>query len=317
MHSAQCFEYRFGFNGKEQDNEVSGQGNSYAFKHRIYDSRLGRFFSVDPLTKSYPFYTPYQFAANTPIQAIDLEGLQGYKIVDHQSRTTSIIVDFLYVSNPKGNPTVKSNAQVNILIASIMTEFHLGGDLYDKNNQDEFGNDYKVNLVINPVELPNRRELNKKLYSSLPIGVKGDINGQMVLEQNAAIPQRTVTLADGSVVQFQVAGYSKQNYLSFSDEKNGHTGLHELWHNLVHNHYNSPSSLRNQIGSPNQEPGHAAAGGIFIYENPVTGATTQPINQKNIDDALGHIGGYEIGERKTIDQEVNENKGLILGSEGM
>jgi hypothetical protein len=32
--------------------------------------------SVDPLTKSYPELTPYQFASNTPIQAIDLDGLE-------------------------------------------------------------------------------------------------------------------------------------------------------------------------------------------------------------------------------------------------
>jgi hypothetical protein len=29
---------------------------------------------VDPLTKSYPYYTPYQFAGNTPIKFIDLDG---------------------------------------------------------------------------------------------------------------------------------------------------------------------------------------------------------------------------------------------------
>jgi len=31
---------------------------------------------VDPLTKSYPELTPYQFASNTPIQAVDLDGLE-------------------------------------------------------------------------------------------------------------------------------------------------------------------------------------------------------------------------------------------------
>lgn len=40
----------------------------------MYDPRIGKFLSVDPLTKSYPHYTPYQFAGNTPIQAIDLDG---------------------------------------------------------------------------------------------------------------------------------------------------------------------------------------------------------------------------------------------------
>jgi len=30
--------------------------------------------SVDPLTKNYPWYTPYQFAGNTPVQAVDQDG---------------------------------------------------------------------------------------------------------------------------------------------------------------------------------------------------------------------------------------------------
>lgn len=43
---------------------------------RIYDSRLGRFLSLDPLTKEYPWYTPYQFAGNMPLRYIDLDGLE-------------------------------------------------------------------------------------------------------------------------------------------------------------------------------------------------------------------------------------------------
>jgi len=66
--------YRFGFNGQEKDNEVKEEENQIDFKFRAYDTRLGRFFAVDPLTKAYPYYTPYQFAGNTPIQCIDLEG---------------------------------------------------------------------------------------------------------------------------------------------------------------------------------------------------------------------------------------------------
>jgi hypothetical protein len=31
---------------------------------------------VDPLAPDYPWYTPYQYAGNTPIQAIDLDGLE-------------------------------------------------------------------------------------------------------------------------------------------------------------------------------------------------------------------------------------------------
>jgi hypothetical protein len=39
-----------------------------------------KFLSVDPLTNKYPMLTPYQFASNTPIQAIDLDGLEAWKI---------------------------------------------------------------------------------------------------------------------------------------------------------------------------------------------------------------------------------------------
>jgi RHS repeat-associated protein len=56
------------------DNDVKGTGVQYDYGFRIYDARIGKFLSVDPLTKEYPWYTPYQFAGNMPIAAIDLDG---------------------------------------------------------------------------------------------------------------------------------------------------------------------------------------------------------------------------------------------------
>jgi len=43
---------------------------------RIYDPRIAKFLSVDPITKQYPELTPYQFASNRPIDGIDLDGLE-------------------------------------------------------------------------------------------------------------------------------------------------------------------------------------------------------------------------------------------------
>lgn len=74
--------YRFGFNGQEKDDEVVGAGNSYDFGERIYSSRLGRFLSVDGLTKSFPMLSTYQFASNCPIAGIDLDGLEFYYAAD-------------------------------------------------------------------------------------------------------------------------------------------------------------------------------------------------------------------------------------------
>jgi RHS repeat-associated protein len=54
--------YRYGFNGKETDQETGIQD----YGMRWYLPNIARFPSVDPLTESYPFYTPYQFASNNP-----------------------------------------------------------------------------------------------------------------------------------------------------------------------------------------------------------------------------------------------------------
>lgn len=44
---------------------------------RISSFNSGRFLSVDPITSSFPELTPYQYASNSPIYMIDLDGLEG------------------------------------------------------------------------------------------------------------------------------------------------------------------------------------------------------------------------------------------------
>ena len=66
--------YRYGFNGKENDTDFGSHIQDYGF--RLYCPENARFLSVDPLTKDYPELTTYQFASNTPIQAVDLDGLE-------------------------------------------------------------------------------------------------------------------------------------------------------------------------------------------------------------------------------------------------
>ena len=67
--------YAFGFNGMEKDDDVKGDGNSLDFGARIYDSRLGRWLSVDPLESNYPNLSAYSFANNNPVLLIELDGM--------------------------------------------------------------------------------------------------------------------------------------------------------------------------------------------------------------------------------------------------
>jgi len=70
--SSHSDKYRYGFNGKENDLETGLQ--DYGF--RIYNPALGRFLSVDPLTDSYPWNSPYSYAEGDPVNYIDIDGAE-------------------------------------------------------------------------------------------------------------------------------------------------------------------------------------------------------------------------------------------------
>jgi RHS repeat-associated protein len=67
-----------GFQGQEGDPELKGEGNSWNYKYRMHDPRIGRFFAVDPLAPQYPHNSPYAFSENKVIAWIELEGLESY-----------------------------------------------------------------------------------------------------------------------------------------------------------------------------------------------------------------------------------------------
>ncbi len=61
---------------------MKGIGEQIDYGKRIYDPRVGRFLSVDPLMARYPWNSPYSFAENDVMRAIDLDGAE-HKIVIH------------------------------------------------------------------------------------------------------------------------------------------------------------------------------------------------------------------------------------------
>ncbi len=74
-------EYRYGFNGKEKDSKEEFGSTTYDYGFRIYNPSIGKFLSVDPLTKEYAWLTPYQYASNSPIWMIDIDGLEGRSLL--------------------------------------------------------------------------------------------------------------------------------------------------------------------------------------------------------------------------------------------
>ena len=125
--------YRYGFNGKENDRETVGTGEGtqdYGF--RIYNPSLGRFLSVDPIGRKFAYYSPYHFAGNTPIMAIDLEGAE--------------IKNSYYNYDNKGQKTTLKNPDDKVVAEKIDKE------IAALHNDDEtlfnyINNNYEVNVT--------------------------------------------------------------------------------------------------------------------------------------------------------------------------
>ncbi len=62
------------YNGKELDTDFGLDWYHYGF--RMYDPAIARFTGVDPISDQFPHLSTFNYADNTPINAIDLHGLQ-------------------------------------------------------------------------------------------------------------------------------------------------------------------------------------------------------------------------------------------------
>ncbi|MDA3615534.1 RHS repeat domain-containing protein [Polluticaenibacter yanchengensis] len=145
--------YRYGFNGKEKDNEISGEGNKLDFGARIYDSRLGRWLSVDRIVKHYE--SPYMAFANNPVWIIDSDGMdstryystkgvylmtvtngkRGYnRAMIVRDNRLKAVEDYANKYSKKLQGAVSNNVEIDNALSS-------NGDLYDLNSFIKFYND--------------------------------------------------------------------------------------------------------------------------------------------------------------------------------
>ncbi|MBG9377053.1 hypothetical protein I5907_12485 [Panacibacter sp. DH6] len=140
--------YRYGFNGKENDNEVKGTGNQQDYGMRIYDPRVSRFLSVDPLQTKYPDASPYLFSANNPIANIDVEGK--YALFIHFMLTRYMLLQAgasevqanliahyasVYADNPGGVNNFskyKSYSTADIIIIKNIKDSQKDNPIFDK-----------------------------------------------------------------------------------------------------------------------------------------------------------------------------------------
>ncbi len=292
--------YRFGFNGKENDNEVKGGGSQQDYGMRIYDTRLGRFLSADPLIvygQKYPELSTYQFASNTPISAIDLDGLEGVdyivflKINGVEHAIKRIVESDVYVGISNSGISY-SSVELNSIKQDFNYEYN--SEVYKDNNNLPVN--FKFNIFsfdIGDNKLTYMDNVNKKVQSlkNDPSNFLGDDRYRGVVLIKDYTPKELT--AQGS--------YDIQDFLiRVSPIASNHS--HSIGHEKMHDFLRKNPV---KIITPAE---HDLFGGIFSYEqkDPSGNITrgVQPISPSNVNDILKWTTPIEneTYESKSIEQ---------------
>ncbi|MCO5237941.1 MAG: hypothetical protein M9904_14595 [Chitinophagaceae bacterium] len=293
-YTATGTKYKYGFNGKENDNEVKGEGNQLDYGMRIYDPRLGRFLSVDPLTSKYPMLTPYQFASNTPIQAIDLDGKEG--VINTIKVNNQPVVDVLtyhvviattnnltasnkaYYTGPNYQNTSALQAEIQNALNSVYNQNKNLADVVTNPNTVNGSVPVYYNFIVSTFSVENVSIGDKKrqLYADQNVSFidnvqkfsddDGDVTNFSLLTKGA-LSGKTVGSFTRPSVTIDETHFKDRNNTSVNYESFQNTVAHEIGHGLLRRHPNvdvREPSLNEAL----QEFNHNFApglGGIFRY----------------------------------------------------
>jgi RHS repeat-associated protein len=219
--------YRFGFQGCEADDQIKGDGNSYDFGMRIHDSRLGRFLSLDSKASSYPFMSPYCFAANNPIRLIDINGEGPGDAVTPSKETIKKGDNYSKLAkNSKGAYTIKDLKEWNPGVDPLKLQVGQKINTSDPNVAD-------LKNAINNSTIPfaendfTIRPNNIPLFNTfIGIGSKSDEPSLMYEFQNGVGPENSVLFEDHYIVNevrfksHEVERMRKEVYKKFGGDLN-------------------------------------------------------------------------------------------------
>ena len=218
--SWQSGEYRYGYNGKESDNEWKGSanssnggGNSLDYGARVYDARLGRWLSLDPHQKRYPDISPYSYVINSPVRMVDIGGLDTFCVSTNGwlnlCRETVGKISSISVYN------ILASSSVHDVFFGISTPGNgwMGGTYYDIEWEQNLG--YEPNAVnVDGIHLQIGTFLDKGYEIFEGRRIRGSRRSSIVFYNSSYFCSGFI--ADG-VIDTEKSSESKTNIGSSSD----------------------------------------------------------------------------------------------------
>lgn len=201
------FGYAYGFQNQEKDDELKGDGNSINFTLRMHDSRIGRFFAVDPLAGKFAWFSPYVFSENKVLENRELEGGETINSTWYLSGNRGYVI-VLQMASPPGplvinravvaaNGTVGAGTRVNTITtngASTPEGYLLGrgGHHWSSSNTgNSFFNPTSYSQGGNPYS--NYRPILWKSSND------GAVVNTPVQQTNSMSLRRSISINDGNI----------------------------------------------------------------------------------------------------------------------
>ena len=251
------------FTGKERDDETQYD----YFGARFYDSRIGRWLSVDPLAEKYAGWSPYNYAMDNPLIYVDPDGMDVgdyYKIDGTYLGNDGINDNKVYIAD---NTSFENAQELPVTFGEFRKKC---ATVYGESSA------YKMNTVTD--------ELMKEMYAIASVHQKNSLaygsNSAKALEYlslsaNEANQSKFKIVATSAVINALLGGvdYSnganmwdgrEQGLFPIEDDRMS-TGSYELhmntmgW-NISDSHYNS---WKTNIGNSFQAPQQKAAPANF------------------------------------------------------
>ena len=221
--------YRHGFTGHEKESDLAE--GIYTTEYRLYDARVARWLSVDPLFEKYVGMSPYNYCMLNPVMMVDPDGRK-FDLSNLSSEQQKIFNDNINILINLDNPEVSS--VVSFLRDNqnftILVDFNYNGDNAFSQYTNKLSWDPTNVLITNlDITLEPIVILSHELKHSFDFNKDYDKpthEGQRYIEQLQVEESNLLhspSMAEDSAVEFETKVYNALNETQIQTTRTDYT----------------------------------------------------------------------------------------------
>lgn len=209
---------------------MSGEGNSYDFGARMYNNRIGKFLSLDPLSAINLDESNYAYAANNPIYFVDFEGKDNivYLVVMPSDDAIQEKLNAQDIANEANEMYKTLGVKTRVVVFDESTRGEFNADYMDKTDSYAVvGTPKEINdrtgLPEHPGALENASSNGNKIgvdvgaldkYSVLPVKSKSQLVAFAIVHGSGHNAENEGSIVHGDKADRDLDWFNYVNFMS-------------------------------------------------------------------------------------------------------